>query len=217
METLLIIALLASNVWLIRKVLTKPDVQSVGKNENGAAPEPPPADEAPPEEVVGKSSFDADKFMDSFREIAKEAATEAAREVVPLIVMELGKPSDAGLPDTPEEKPRMQIPPEKLDEIFSTHSVSEYNRENETSTILKRNEQIFSFFASFFSCSFDRLNIILTPIKSHSKRLKIGVSLCFLSCLLRHSGQTLQLHFRPKVRAFSLHCSRKCERFQGST
>lgn len=92
-----------------------------------------------------------------------------------------------------------------------------YNRENETSTILKRNEQIFSFFASFFSCSFDRLNIILTPIKSHSKRLKIGVSLCFLSCLLRHSGQTLQLHFRPKVRAFSLHCSRKCERFQGST
>lgn len=31
METLLIIALLASNVWLIRKVLTKPDVQSVGK------------------------------------------------------------------------------------------------------------------------------------------------------------------------------------------
>ena len=32
METLLIIALLASNVWLIRKVLTKPDVQSVGKN-----------------------------------------------------------------------------------------------------------------------------------------------------------------------------------------
>lgn len=95
--------------------------------------------------------------------------------------------------------------------------MAKYNRENETSTILKRNEQIFSFFASFFSCSFDRLNIILTPIKSHSKRLKIGVSLCFLSCLLRHSGQTLQLHFRPKVRAFSLHCSRKCERFQGST
>ena len=116
METLLIIALLASNVWLIRKVLTKPDVQSVGKNESSAVPEPPPVDEAPPEEVVGKSSFDADKFMDSFREIAKEAAAEAAREVVPLIVMELGKPS-------------AQIPPEKLDEIFSTHSVSELTGE----------------------------------------------------------------------------------------
>ena len=67
--------------------------------------------------------------MDSFREIAKEAAAEAAREVVPLIVMELGKPSDAGLPDPPEEKPSVQIPLEKLDEIFSTHSVSELTGE----------------------------------------------------------------------------------------
>lgn len=129
METLFIIALLASNVWLIRKVLTKPDTPAKGKNDNCAPPEPPPADEAPVKEVVGKSSFDADKFMDSFREIAKEAAAEAAREVVPLIVMELGKPSDAGLPDPPEEKPSFQIPPEKLDEIFSTHSVSEITGE----------------------------------------------------------------------------------------
>ena len=125
METLFIIALLASNVWLIRKVLTKPDSQAAGKNDNCAPPEQPPADEVPVEEVVGKSSFDADKFMDSFREIAKEAA----REVVPLIVMELGKPSDAGLPDPPEEKPSVQIPPEKLDDIFSTHSVSELTGE----------------------------------------------------------------------------------------
>lgn len=132
METLFIIALLASNVWLIRKVLTKPDSQAAGKNDNCIPPEQPPADEVPVEEVVGKSSFDADKFMDSFREIAKEAAAEAAREVVPLIVMELGKPSDAGLPDTPEEKPSVQIPPEKLDEIFTTHSVSELTGEMPT-------------------------------------------------------------------------------------
>lgn len=129
METLFIIALLASNVWLIRKVLTKPDSQAAGKNDNCVPPEQPPADEVPVEEVVGKSSFDANKFMDSFREIAKEAATEAAREVVPLIVKEFGKPSDAGLPDTPEKKPSVQIPPEKLDEIFSTHSVSELTGE----------------------------------------------------------------------------------------
>lgn len=132
METLFIIALLASNVWLIRKVLTKPDSQAAGKNDNCVPPKQPPADEVPVEEVVGKSSFDADKFMDSFREIAKEAAAEAAREVVPLIVMELGKPSDAGLPDTPAEKPSVQIPPEKLDEIFSTHSVSELTGEMPT-------------------------------------------------------------------------------------
>jgi len=134
METLFIIALLASNVWLIRKFLTKPDTPANGKNDNCAPPEQLPADEAPVEEVVGKSSFDADKFMDSFREIAKEAAAEAAREVVPLIVMELGKPSDAGLPDTPEEKLSVQIPPEKLDEIFSTHSVSELTGEMPTPT-----------------------------------------------------------------------------------
>ena len=132
METLFIIALLASNVWLIRKVLTKHDPPANGKNDNCAPQEQPSAEEAPVEEVVGKSSFDADKFMDSFREIAKEAAAEAAREVVPLIVMELGKPSDAGLPDTPEEKPSVQIPPEKLDEIFSTHSVSELTGEMPT-------------------------------------------------------------------------------------
>ena len=132
METLFIIALLASNVWLIRKVLTKPDSQAAGKNDNCVPPKQPPADEVPVEEVVGKSSFDADKFMDSFREIAKEAAAEAAREVVPRIVMELGTPSDAGLPDTPAEKPSVQIPPEKLDEIFSTHSVSELTGEMPT-------------------------------------------------------------------------------------
>lgn len=34
-----------------------------------------------------------------------------------------------------------------------------YNRKNEMSIFQKRNEQIFSFFASFFSGSFDRLNI----------------------------------------------------------
>lgn len=134
METLLIIALLASNVWLIRKVLTKSDTTTDGKNDRCTPSESPPADEEPTEAVVGKSSFDADKFMDSFREIAKEAAAEAAKEVVPLIVKELGKPSDAGLPDTPEEKPTVRIPPEKLDEIFSTHSVSELTGEAPTPT-----------------------------------------------------------------------------------
>lgn len=129
METLFIIALLLSNVWLIRKVLTKPDTHAGNTNSAGKPPESPPEEETPPEEVVGKSSFDAERFMDSFREIAKEAAAEAAREIIPLIVMELGKPSDAGLPDTPEEKPSAQIPPEKLDEIFSTSSVSELTGE----------------------------------------------------------------------------------------
>ena len=39
-------------------------------------------------------------------------------------------------------------------------NLSEYNRENETCTILKRNEQIFSFFASFFL-------LLFRPLKHH--------------------------------------------------
>lgn len=37
---------------------------------------------------------------------------------------------------------------------------NKYNRENETCTILKRNEQIFSFFASFFL-------LLFRPLKHH--------------------------------------------------
>lgn len=128
MEMLLIIALLVSNVWLIRKVLTKPDTP-VGKiadetSEKPAGQEREQENVAPPE-VIGKSSFDVHEFMDSFREIAKEAATEAAKEVVPLIIKELGTPADAGLPDTSD----MQVPKEKLDEVFTNLSASELTGE----------------------------------------------------------------------------------------
>ena len=58
-------------------------------------------------------------------DLFREAAKEAAKEVIPLIIKEYGKPSDAGFPDEPEEKPSAQIPVEKLDEVFATHSASE--------------------------------------------------------------------------------------------
>ena len=134
METLLIIALLASNVWLIRKVLKKPEAPPAGKEaadtvNKSAPPDPDDGAAEAPTEVIGKSNFDVGQFMDSFREIAKEAATEAAKEVVPLIIKEIGTPADAGLPDIPEEKPTAQVPVDKLDEIFSTLSVSELTGE----------------------------------------------------------------------------------------
>lgn len=123
METALIIALLASNLWLIRRVLTRPDTAKPVKET--PKPEPAPATEAEIEaeedRVVGKSTFDINDFKDVFREAAKEAA----KEVIPLIIKEYGKPSDAGFPDEPEEKPSAQIPVEKLDEIFATQSASE--------------------------------------------------------------------------------------------
>ncbi|WP_304473979.1 hypothetical protein [uncultured Duncaniella sp.] len=123
METALIIALLASNLWLIRRVLTKPDTTKPVKE----TPSPEPAkaadtkEEAENDSIVGKSTFDINEFKEVFREAAKEAA----KEVIPLIIKEYGKPSDAGFPDEPEEKPSAQIPVEKLDEVFATHSASE--------------------------------------------------------------------------------------------
>lgn len=119
METALIIALLASNLWLIRRALTKPDTAKPVKETT--TPEPAPATdtevEAEDDSVVGKSTFDINEFKDVLR--------EAAKEVIPLIIKEYGKPSDAGFPDEPEEKPSAQIPVEKLDEVFATQSASE--------------------------------------------------------------------------------------------
>lgn len=124
METALIIALLASNLWLIRRVLTKPDtakpVKETTKPETAPATETE-SDTVEDDSVVGRSTFDINEFKDVFREAAKEAA----KEVIPLIIKEYGKPSDAGFPDEPEEKPSAQIPVEKLDEVFATQSASE--------------------------------------------------------------------------------------------
>ena len=120
METALIIALLASNLWLIRRVLTKPDTAKTVKETTTPKPASDIETEsytAEEDSVVGKSTFDINEFKDVLR--------EAAKEVIPLIIKEYGKPSDAGFPDEPEEKPSAQIPVEKLDEVFATHSASE--------------------------------------------------------------------------------------------
>lgn len=62
MEMLLIVALLASNVWLIRKVLTKPDTPPAAENGRtitGNTTVQPEA-KTPEDEnsIVGKSNFD---------------------------------------------------------------------------------------------------------------------------------------------------------------
>ena len=119
MELAIIIALLASNVWLIRRVLTKPDTVQKPPAEKPAAPVV--ATETAEDDIVGQSTFDINEFKD----VVREAAKEAAKEVIPLIIKEYGKPSDAGLPDIPDEKPSAQIPVDRLDEVFSTHSASE--------------------------------------------------------------------------------------------
>lgn len=125
MEVFLIIALLVSNVWLIRKVLNKPDVQAPEKPQETPAPEP---EDVP--DIVGSSTFDINEFADSVRKAAKEAAVEAAKEAIPLIVKELGTPADAGLPDESEEEHPRQVQPENLDKVFSNLSASELTGES---------------------------------------------------------------------------------------
>lgn len=121
MEIILIVALLASNVWLIRKVLSKPDAippqkQEI-KTETKSEPEKTP-------DLVGASSFDIHQFTDAI----KVAVADAAKEAIPLIIKELGTPADAGLP----EPPPMQVPKENLDKVFSNLSASELAEEAPT-------------------------------------------------------------------------------------
>lgn len=127
MEMVLIIALLVSNVWLIRKVLNKPDAPTSEKSRDAETPPVPEPEETA--DIVGSSSFDIREFTDSVREAAKEAAVEAAKEAIPLIVKELGTPADAGLPDESKEEHPRQVRAENLDKVFSNLSASELTGE----------------------------------------------------------------------------------------
>lgn len=129
MEVVLIIALLVSNVWLIRKVLNKPDAPAPEKPEAETPPAPAQEETA---DIVGSSSFDIREFADSVREAAKEAAVEAAKEAIPLIVKEIGTPADAGLPEESEQAYPKQVPKEDLAKVFSNLSASELTGEPPT-------------------------------------------------------------------------------------
>ena len=127
MEMVLIIALLVSNVWLIRKVLNKSDAPTPEKPQDAEPPSAPEPEE--PADIVGTSTFDIREFTDSVREAAKEAAVEAAKEAIPLIVKELGTPADAGLPEESEQTYPKQVPKEDFAKVFSNLSASELTGE----------------------------------------------------------------------------------------
>lgn len=121
MEIILIVALLVSNVWLIRKVLNKPDAIPPQKQEIETETKSEPENTP---DVVGASAFDISQFADAI----KVAVADAAKEAIPLIIKELGTPADAGLP----EPPPMQVPKENLDKVFSNLSASELTGEAPT-------------------------------------------------------------------------------------
>lgn len=131
MELLLIIALLASNLLLIGRVLKKPEAKSEAKT-------PSQADESSPVEVsaadnddiVGRSHVDMDRInaLIDARVAAANTKVNADIERLNRVVAELTRPEDVGLDsdDTVDSKPDIPtIPQERLDEVFTHHTVGE--------------------------------------------------------------------------------------------
>lgn len=129
MEVLLIVALLASNIYLIGKVLKKP---AKGQPPAPAAtpedaPSPASALEPDDDSLVGRSHYDMDRLNALIDAKVNSRLDEKVDEIVTRVKTELTSPEDVGLPpEEPEQtEPAKTIPQEKLDEVFTHHSVDE--------------------------------------------------------------------------------------------
>lgn len=128
MEVLLIVALLASNIYLIGKVLRKP---AEGQPPASAAnPEDAPshASSGPDDDsLVGRSHYDMDRLNALIEAKVNSRLDEKVDEIVTRVKTELTSPEYVGLPpEEPEQpEPAKTIPQEKLDEVFTHHSVDE--------------------------------------------------------------------------------------------
>ncbi len=106
METIFIIALLASNIWLISKIFKKPDNAAPHQNPQESAPQPtPPAEDtqaetaeggqAPVRRVIaGESHLDMAQF--------EELINRAVKKAVPIAITEYTRLSDVKFADEPE-------------------------------------------------------------------------------------------------------------------
>lgn len=128
MELLVIIALLASNIILIGKVLKKPDTIT-GKTDPPAPDEPPPVrHDADDYDLVGRSHVDMDHINALIDAKVNSKVEEKVDEIVTRVKTELTSPEDVGLPTEGSDKESSAtatIPQEKLDEVFTHHTVSE--------------------------------------------------------------------------------------------
>lgn len=131
MELLLIIALLASNIFLIGRVLKKPEAKPEDKK-------PPKTDEPSPveahtvddDDLVGRSHVDMERInaLIDARVAAANTKVNADIERLNRVVAELTRPEDVGMDsdDTDDSKPTIpSIPQEQLDEVFTHHTVGE--------------------------------------------------------------------------------------------
>lgn len=128
MELLVIIALLASNIFLIGRVLKKPDTPTC-KTETPAPNESPPIQQdTDDDDLVGRSHVDMDRINALIDAKVNSKVEEKVDEIVTRVKTELTSPEDVGLPteESDKESPATAtIPQEKLDEAFTHHSVGE--------------------------------------------------------------------------------------------
>lgn len=131
MELLVIIALLASNLFLIGKVLKKPDVMPPASASSKPEEPPPPASpEKDDDDLVGRSHVDMERInaLIDAKVAAANAKVTADIERIDRVVSEMTHPEDVGLDpgDEGEKKPSVPtIPQAKLDETFTHHTVGE--------------------------------------------------------------------------------------------
>lgn len=131
MELLVIVALLASNLFLIGRVLKKPDAIPPASTPSKPEETPTPVSEAEDDEdLVGRSHVDMEHInaLIDAKVAAANAKMAADIERIDRVVSEMTRPEDVGLDAENEEekKPSVPtIPQEKLDEAFTHHTVGE--------------------------------------------------------------------------------------------
>lgn len=134
MEYILILTLLASNLFLIGKFLKKVDSKppdpttelppaETKETESSASP---PNDE---DTLITKSIVDLSRINALIESKVKAKVANMVDEMVERVVQEMTKPEDVGLPPEEPESPTPTIPQDKLDETFTHHTVSETSGE----------------------------------------------------------------------------------------
>lgn len=128
MEVLLIVALLASKIFLIGKVLKKPSKEQPPAPAVTQEDTPPAASSEPDDDsLVGRSHYDLGRLNALIDAKVNSRLDEKVDEIVTRVKTELTRPEEVGLPpEEPEQpEPSKTIPQEKLDEVFTHHSVDE--------------------------------------------------------------------------------------------
>lgn len=127
MEIIIIVALLASNLYLIGKVLRKPDFLPPPATDNNPNVDVTPAkgEQKHEDTLVGRSHVDMTRINAIIEARVARKVEGLAEEIYSEIVTELTSPGDVGLPQEDFPDADLAIPQERLDEAFTHHTVSE--------------------------------------------------------------------------------------------